>query len=46
VLVIQVDVISAEPLERSLDSDADIRRTAVEDTRAAAGVRDKAELRR
>jgi len=45
VLVVQVDVIGAEPLERSLDGDANIRRAAVEDTGAAAGVRDDAELR-
>jgi hypothetical protein len=44
VLVVQVDAIGTQPLQRSLDSDADIRRTAVEDARAAARVRDDAEL--
>ena len=46
VLVVQVDVVGAEPLERALDRGADVRRAAVEDAGAAAGVRDEAELRR
>ena len=31
VLVVQVDVIGAQPLERTLDGDADVRRAAIED---------------
>jgi hypothetical protein len=46
VLVVQVDVVGAEPLQRSLDCDADARGAAVEDAGAATGVRDDAELRR
>ena len=46
VLVVQVDVVGAQPLEGALDRDADVRRAAVEDAGAAAGVRDDAELRR
>ena len=45
VLVVQVDVVGAQPLQGTLDGDADVRRAAVEDARAAAGVRDDAELR-
>jgi len=46
VLVVQVDVVGAEPLQGALDGGADVRRAAVEDARAATGVRDDAELRR
>ena len=46
VLVVQVDVVGAEPLQRPLDCGADVRRAAVEDAGAATGVRDDAELRR
>jgi hypothetical protein len=46
VLVVQIDVIGAQPLEGTLDGDTDIRRATVDDARAAAGVRDEAELRR
>jgi hypothetical protein len=46
VLVVQVDVVGAEPLQRPLDCDADARGAAVEDAGAATGVRDDAELRR
>jgi hypothetical protein len=45
-LVIQVDVVGAEPLQGALDGDAEVRRAAVEDAGAAAGMRDEAELRR
>jgi hypothetical protein len=45
VLVVQVDVVGAEPLQRPLDCDADARGAAVEDTGAATRVRDDAELR-
>src|SRR2546425_9058236 len=38
-------MVSAQPLEGALDGDADVRRAAVEDAGAAAGVRDDAELR-
>ena len=46
VLVVEIDVVGAEPLQRALDRGADVRRAAVDDARAAAGVRDEAELRR
>ena len=46
VLVVEVDVVGAEPLERALDRGADVRRAAVEVAGAAAGVRDDSELRR
>ena len=46
VLVVQVDVVGAEPLQGALDRGADVRRAAVEDAGAATGVRDEAELRR
>ena len=46
VLVVQVDVVGAEPLQGTLDRDADVRRAAIEDAGAATGVRDEAELRR
>ena len=46
VLVVEVDVVGAEPLQRTLDRGADVRGTAVEVPRAAAGVGDEAELRR
>ena len=45
-LVVQVDVVGAEPLQRALDRGSDVGRGAVEDTGAATGVRDEAELRR
>ena len=44
VLVIQVDVVGAEPLQRPFDCGADVGRAAVEDAGAATGVRDDAEL--
>ena len=46
VLVVEVDVVGAEPPERTLDRGADVRRAAVEVPGAAARVRDHAELRR
>ncbi len=46
VLVVQVDVVDAQPLQRALDRGADVRRAAVQDAGAATGVRDEAELRR
>jgi len=46
VLVVQVDVVGAEPLQRPLNCDADARGAAVEDAGVATGVRDDAELRR
>ena len=45
-LVVQVDVVGAEPLQRPLNCDADARGAAVEDAGVATGVRDDAELRR
>jgi hypothetical protein len=45
VLVVQVDVVRAQPPERPLDGGADVGRAAVGDAGAAAGVRDEAELR-
>jgi hypothetical protein len=45
-LVVEVDVVGAEPLQRALDRDADVGWAAVEDARAATGVGDDAELRR
>src|SRR3989442_355192 len=44
VLVVQIDVVGAQPLQGTFDRDADVRRTAVEDAGAAPGVRDDAEL--
>ena len=44
VLVVEVDVVGAEPLERAFDGEADVLRAAVERPRAAAGVGDQAEL--
>ena len=44
VLVVQVDVVDAEPLEGSLEGGADVGRAAVEVAGAAAGVGDHAEL--
>jgi hypothetical protein len=44
VLVVQVDVVGAEPSQRALDSDADVGGAAVEGPRAPAVVRDQAEL--
>lgn len=46
VLVIEVDVVGSEPLERAFDSRLDIAGAAVDDSGAAAGVRDQTELRR
>jgi hypothetical protein len=46
VLVVEVDVVRAEPLEGALDRGADVRRAAVEHPGAAARVRDEPELRR
>ena len=46
VLVVEVDVVGAEPPQRSLDRGADVGRAAVEVPRAAAGVRHEAELGR
>jgi hypothetical protein len=46
VLVVQVNVVGAEPPQRTLDRGADVGRAAVEDTGAAAGVGDHAELGR
>jgi hypothetical protein len=46
VLVVQINVVCAEPLQRALNRGTDVRRAAVDDTWAAAGVRDEAELRR
>ena len=46
VLVVQVDVVGAEPPQRALDRGADVGRAAVEAPRAAAGVGDEAELGR
>ena len=45
VLVIQVDMVGAEPLQGAFDRRADVRRAAVESSWAAAGVGDDAELR-
>ena len=44
VLVVQVDVVGAEPLEGALDGGADVGRAAVGDAGPAAGVGDEAEL--
>ena len=44
VLVVEVDVVGAEPLQGSLEGGADVRRAAVEVTGATAGVGDHAEL--
>ena len=46
VLVVQVDVVGAEPLQGALDGGADVGRAAVEHAGAASGVRHQAELRR
>jgi hypothetical protein len=48
VLVVEVDVVGTEPLQRALDRGPDVRRAAVEDSGACACacVRDEAELRR
>ena len=46
VLVVQVDVVNAEALQRALDRGADVRRAAVDDAGPATGVRHQAELRR
>ena len=45
-LVVEVDVVGAEPFQGALDRHADVRGAAVEDAGAATGVRDDAELRR
>ena len=44
VLVVEVDVVGAQPSERSLDRGADVGRTAVEMERTTPGVGDHAEL--
>jgi len=44
VLVVQVDVIGAQPGEGAFDRGADVRRAAVEGAGTAAGVRNHAEL--
>jgi hypothetical protein len=44
VLVVQLDVVRAEPLEGALGGGADVGRAAVGDAGAAAGVGDEAEL--
>jgi hypothetical protein len=46
VLVIQVDVVGAEPLERSFDRRPNVRRAAVEHSGAATRVRVQTELGR
>ena len=46
VLVVQVDVVGVEPLQRALDGQADVLGAAVEAARAVAAVQDRAELRR
>jgi hypothetical protein len=46
VLVVEVDAVGSEPLQRALDRRPDVRRAAVEHPGATAGVRDEAELRR
>ena len=46
VLVVEVDVVGAEPPQGTLNRRADVRRAAVEDAGAATGMRDEAELRR
>ena len=45
-LVVEVDVVGPEALERTFDCDADALRTAVRDTGFSTRVRDDAELRR
>ena len=45
-LVVQVDVVSAEALQGALDGGADVRRGAVDHAGSASGVRHQAELRR
>jgi hypothetical protein len=44
VLIVQVDAVGTEPLERALDGDADAGRAAVGDAGGPAGVGDDAEL--
>ena len=44
VLVVEVDVVGAEPPQRSLDGGPDVGRAAVHHAGAAARVRDQAEL--
>ena len=46
VLVVQVNAVGPEPLQRALDGGPDVRRGRVEYAGALAGVRDEAELRR
>ena len=46
VLVVQVDVVRTEPLQRALDRGADVVRAAVDDAGPAAGVGHQAEFRR
>ncbi len=45
-LVVQVDVVGAEPLQRALDRGANVRRAAVEHPGTSIEVRDDAEFRR
>ena len=45
-LVVQIDVVRTEPLQRAFDCYADVRRTAIEHPGTTAGVRDDAKLRR
>ena len=46
VLVVRINVVRTEPLQRALDRGADVPRAAVEHTRATTGVRDDSEFRR
>jgi hypothetical protein len=43
-LVVQVDVVGAQPLQGALDRHADVRRAAVDDAWSAVGVGDETEL--
>jgi hypothetical protein len=45
-LVVEIDAIGTETLQRALDRRPDVRRAAVKHARALSGVRDQAELRR
>ena len=45
-LVVEVDVVSAQALQGALDGGADVRRAAVDGAGSAFGVRHQAELRR
>jgi len=46
VLVVEVDAVGAQPHQGTFDRGSDIRRAAVEHSRATGGMRDEAELRR